>query len=71
MQRARGAIEIEMRDNLINIAYSHLESNLVLLGATAVEDKLQDKVPETLERLRAAGIKVRMIVIYVLTLNIY
>ena len=28
--------------------YSKLESNLTLLGATAVEDKLQDEVPEVI-----------------------
>ncbi|KAK4773082.1 hypothetical protein SAY87_028101 [Trapa incisa] len=35
-----------------------IESNLSLLGATAIEDKLQEGVPETIESLRQAGIKV-------------
>ncbi|XP_052175242.1 phospholipid-transporting ATPase 1-like isoform X2 [Diospyros lotus] len=35
-----------------------IECNLHLLGATAIEDKLQDGVPETIESLRKAGIKV-------------
>ncbi|KAF5471430.1 hypothetical protein F2P56_008222 [Juglans regia] len=35
-----------------------IESNLKLLGATAIEDKLQDGVPEAIEALRQAGIKV-------------
>ncbi|XP_068668608.1 phospholipid-transporting ATPase 1-like [Aristolochia californica] len=35
-----------------------IESNLNLLGATGIEDKLQDGVPETIESLRQAGIKV-------------
>lgn len=35
-----------------------IESNLNLLGATAIEDKLQDGVPEAIESLRQAGIKV-------------
>ena len=30
------------------------ETNLELLGATAVEDKLQDKVKETIEKLLQA-----------------
>ena len=38
-----------------------LESNLTLIGSTAVEDKLQAGVPETLRSLKAAGIKVCMI----------
>ena len=41
--------------------YSKLESNLTLLGATAVEDKLQDEVPEVINDLQAANIKVWML----------
>lgn len=32
-----------------------------MIGATAIEDKLQDGVPETIKRLQDAGIKVVMI----------
>lgn len=35
-----------------------IEKDLYLLGATAVEDKLQDRVPETLDALIKADIKV-------------
>lgn len=35
-----------------------LEYNLDLVGTTAIEDKLQDEVPQTIELLIAAGIKV-------------
>lgn len=35
-----------------------IECNLNLLGATGIEDKLQDGVPEAIESLRQAGIKV-------------
>nr|XP_006825887.1 PREDICTED: LOW QUALITY PROTEIN: probable phospholipid-transporting ATPase IF-like [Saccoglossus kowalevskii] len=38
-------------------AYDEVENNLHLLGATAIEDKLQDGVHETIEKLRIAGIK--------------
>lgn len=34
-----------------------LEQNLEILGATAIEDKLQDGVPDTIVKIRAAGIK--------------
>lgn len=34
------------------------ESQLTLLGATAIEDRLQDEVPETIQRMRDAGIRV-------------
>lgn len=39
-------------------AYDIVEDQLVLLGATAVEDRLQDGVIETVHALREAGIKV-------------
>lgn len=37
---------------------THFSQNLQLLGATAIEDKLQDQVPETIETLMKADIKV-------------
>lgn len=39
------------------MAYEQAEKNLELLGATGVEDRLQDCVTETLDDLRTAGIK--------------
>lgn len=38
-----------------------VERNLVLLGAVACEDKLQEEVPETISTLISAGIKVWML----------
>lgn len=43
-------------------SYSMLERNLTLLGATGIEDRLQEGVPETLSALISAGI-----VVWVLT----
>ena len=40
-----------------------IEKDLFLLGATAIEDKLQDGVPDTIHTLQTAGIKVSMIVV--------
>jgi phospholipid-transporting ATPase len=34
-----------------------IENNLLLVGASAIEDKLQDCVPETIDMLKDAGIK--------------
>ena len=45
------------REKKVREVYDYLESNLTLLGATGVEDRLQDGVEETLESLRVAGIK--------------
>ena len=35
-----------------------VENNLILVGASAIEDRLQDRVPETIRDIRQAGIKV-------------
>ncbi|KAL5056532.1 hypothetical protein RYX36_037214 [Vicia faba] len=37
---------------------NHVENNVCILGASAIEDKLQHGVPEAIESLRAAGITV-------------
>nr|XP_033338389.1 probable phospholipid-transporting ATPase IF [Megalopta genalis]XP_033338398.1 probable phospholipid-transporting ATPase IF [Megalopta genalis] len=57
VQRARQVIGIE-RAMRTEKAYNQMEGGLTLLGVTAVEDRLQDEVPETLECLRVAGIKI-------------
>jgi phospholipid-translocating ATPase len=46
------------RDEKLRTVYEEIESNLTLLGATAVEDKLQDGVPRTIARLASASIKI-------------
>lgn len=42
--------------NAIDNLQDQMESNLELLGATAIEDRLQDGVPESMEALAKAGI---------------
>lgn len=44
-------------EDLIN----EIENNLELIGCTAVEDKLQEEVPETIEAIRNAKIKIWML----------
>ena len=46
------------REKEVSRVIDTIENEMTLLGATGVEDQLQDGVPETLEALRAAGIKV-------------
>lgn len=48
------------RELHVSRIFDAIESDMVLLGATGVEDQLQDGVAETLEALRAAGIKVTL-----------
>jgi phospholipid-translocating ATPase len=52
---------LDRRDDLLRECFASLEKDLSLLGVTAIEDRLQDGVPETIQLLRAAGIKVWML----------
>jgi phospholipid-translocating ATPase len=45
------------RDEEIEKANALIEHSLHILGATALEDKLQEGVPEAIEKLHTAGIK--------------
>jgi len=53
--------DMDDREKKLSMVYDMLERNLILLGATAIEDKLQEEVPETISALRAAGIKIWML----------
>lgn len=50
--------DIINRKEALSACYEEVESGLELLAATAVEDKLQEEVSDTLEKLRKGGIKV-------------
>ncbi|XP_041697300.1 LOW QUALITY PROTEIN: phospholipid-transporting ATPase IA [Coregonus clupeaformis] len=54
----RAASALQNRALKLEESYELIEKNLHLLGATAIEDKLQDKVPETIETLMKADIKI-------------
>jgi len=62
LQEARQALTD--RDSAVGKVFKAIESNLVLLGATGVEDQLQEGVAETLESLKAAGICVRFLLLF-------
>ncbi|KAL2335697.1 hypothetical protein Fmac_016910 [Flemingia macrophylla] len=47
----------EDRDALVDAAADKMEKDLILLGATAVEDRLQKGVPECIKKLARAKIK--------------
>lgn len=49
------------RQNMIERAGELIEQNLELAGATAIEDKLQMGVPEAIDKLRRANIKMWML----------
>ncbi|KAG5439694.1 hypothetical protein PCK2_000734, partial [Pneumocystis canis] len=54
----KAAATINNRTNELDKASELIEKELFLLGATAIEDRLQDGVPETICALQLAGIKV-------------
>ncbi|XP_011618230.1 phospholipid-transporting ATPase VD isoform X1 [Takifugu rubripes] len=48
---------IENQEELLQDSAKSLETNLTLLGTTGILDRLQEEVPETIEALQRAGIK--------------
>eukprot|EP00299_Pterocystis_sp_00344_P014137 c6991_g1_i3.p1 GENE.c6991_g1_i3~~c6991_g1_i3.p1 ORF type:complete len:1039 (-),score=298.76 c6991_g1_i3:48-3164(-) len=49
------------RETELAVVYDSLERNLDLLGVTAIEDKLQEGVPETIADIREAGVSFWML----------
>lgn len=58
MRYQEATVALEDREEKIEAVSAEIEHDLRLLGATAIEDRLQDGVPETIADLKAAGIKV-------------
>uniref|UniRef100_A0A8C3MV54 Phospholipid-transporting ATPase n=1 Tax=Geospiza parvula TaxID=87175 RepID=A0A8C3MV54_GEOPR len=56
--RREAEAAIDNREELLIETAQHLETKLTLLGATGIEDRLQDGVPDTIVSLREAGIKI-------------
>ncbi|THH02278.1 hypothetical protein EW026_g541 [Hermanssonia centrifuga] len=54
----KAAATINGRGEELDKAAELIEKDLFLLGATAIEDKLQEGVPDTIHTLQVAGIKV-------------
>ncbi|NWX37677.1 AT8B3 ATPase, partial [Notiomystis cincta] len=57
-RRGEAAVLLQDRAQELDRLYEEMEQNLQLLGATAIEDKLQDRVPETIQLLKLGNIKV-------------
>ncbi|XP_067851314.1 phospholipid-transporting ATPase IF isoform X2 [Heptranchias perlo] len=49
---------LHQREQQVSDVFTFIEKDLHLLGISGIEDKLQDKVPETIEALKLAGIKI-------------
>lgn len=46
------------KEKELDVLNEEIEKDMTLLGATAIEDKLQDGVPDAIAKLTAANIKV-------------
>jgi len=55
------ANSIAQRQDRIEEAFKPIETNMILLGCTAVEDQIQDGVMEVIKDVKKAGIKVMML----------
>lgn len=56
----QAAATINGRGDALDKAAEIIERDMFLLGATAIEDKLQEGVPDAIHTLQMAGIKVRL-----------
>lgn len=56
-QHALAAAAVQDREERIEAVSDQIERDLTLLGGTAIEDRLQDGVPDTISLLGDAGIK--------------
>eukprot|EP00941_MAST-03F_sp_MAST-3F-sp1_P005923 g5923.t1 len=53
----KAMVALEDRSKLLEAAAEEIEMDMRVVGSTAIEDKLQDGVPETIELLARGGIK--------------
>lgn len=51
-------LQIKDREEKVAAVDEKIEQNLELIGSTAIEDRLQDEVPDTIQFMKSAGIKV-------------
>uniref|UniRef100_A0A671SD23 Phospholipid-transporting ATPase n=1 Tax=Sinocyclocheilus anshuiensis TaxID=1608454 RepID=A0A671SD23_9TELE len=51
-------VALEYREEKLEKLYEEIEKDMMLIGATAIEDKLQDGVAQTIEQLAKAEIKI-------------
>ncbi|XP_028376804.1 phospholipid-transporting ATPase FetA-like [Phyllostomus discolor] len=57
-KHSEACLSLENREDKISAVYEEVEKDLMLLGATAIEDKLQNGVPQTIKVLNKAKIKI-------------
>uniref|UniRef100_H3DHF5 Phospholipid-transporting ATPase n=1 Tax=Tetraodon nigroviridis TaxID=99883 RepID=H3DHF5_TETNG len=57
-QLREARLALQDREERLTAVYNQVENGMTLIGATAVEDRLQEQAAETMEALQGAGIKV-------------
>ncbi|XP_026835572.1 phospholipid-transporting ATPase ID isoform X2 [Drosophila erecta] len=57
-RQQEAALSMDSREQKLNAIYEEIESEMQLVGVTAIEDKLQDGVPKSIANLQNAGIKI-------------
>ncbi|KAH8361930.1 hypothetical protein KR200_008851 [Drosophila serrata] len=57
-RQQEAALSMDSREQKLNAMYEEIESDMQLVGVTAIEDKLQDGVPKSIANLQNAGIKI-------------
>ncbi|XP_051857826.1 phospholipid-transporting ATPase ID isoform X7 [Drosophila albomicans] len=58
VRQTEAALSMDSREQKLNAMYEEIESDMQLVGVTAIEDKLQDGVPKSIANLQNAGIKI-------------
>ncbi|XP_023034835.1 phospholipid-transporting ATPase ID isoform X4 [Drosophila willistoni] len=58
IRQQEASLAMDSREQRLNAIYEEIESEMQLVGVTAIEDKLQDGVPKSIANLQNAGIKI-------------
>ncbi|XP_049277783.1 phospholipid-transporting ATPase ID isoform X5 [Anopheles funestus] len=58
VRQREAALSLDGREDKLGAIYEEIECDMQLVGVTAIEDKLQDGVPQTIANLQLAGIKI-------------
>lgn len=58
LEHHAASVALVDREQKLNAVAEHIETDLTLIGATAIEDRLQDGVPEAIANLAQAGINI-------------
>ena len=57
-EKRKATLEVVNRDEKVEVVDGKIEHDLELIGSTAIEDRLQDKVADTIRFMKSTGIKV-------------